>query len=78
MKEFLPLLLRWKIDTRHLHTVEVEFVFVLFRFVDVVVVLQFVEHVHAEHFQRMGSQVKLVEDVFQGQHLALFLVEEVE
>jgi len=65
-------------DTRHLHTVEVEFVFVLFRFVDVVVVLQFVEHVHAEHFQRMGGQVKLVEDVLQGQHFALFLVEEVE
>ena len=65
-------------DTCHLHTVEVEFVFVLFRFVDVVIVLQLVEHVHAEHFQRMGSQVKLVEDVFQGQHFALFLVEEVE
>ena len=52
-------------DTRHLHAVDIELVFVLFGFVDVVVVLQLVKDVHTKHFQRMGGQVQLFEDVFQ-------------
>ena len=62
----------------HLHTMIVQFVFMLVHFGDVIVIRQFGQYIHTQHFQRVCSEMQLFENVFQGQYFVLFYVEEVQ
>ena len=56
----------------------IQLVFMLVHFGDIIVIRQFGQDIHTQHFQRMCGEVQLFENVFQGQYFVLFYVEEVQ